>query len=46
MGGGCPLVLTVMDMDKMFSELPTLDVFHAVEWAVKQVKGGGGTTFL
>ena len=46
MGGGCPLILTEMDMDDMFWEIPTQEVFKAVEWAIKNVKGGGGQVFF
>ena len=42
MGGACLLTLTEMDIGDMFWEIPTQEVFKAVEWAIKHVKGGAG----
>lgn len=46
MGGGCPLILAEMDMDDMFWEIPTQEVFQAVKWAIKRAKGDGGKNFF
>ena len=46
MGGNCLLTLSEMDMDDMFWEIPTQEVFKAVEWAIRHVKGGGGQLFF